>query len=187
MAGGVGAVWPAGTAVVYLNSAALKGRASVGEARAAVQQIVWTLRANDPTISSIVISAAARGDRAALRERGLWGSGIKFSKPVPVGDAASVLAPVQIDGPAEGATLEPQAFTVSGAAISATGRIRWEVLDRGQVVRNGETTTAACCSLNPYAFQLTLTPGRYTIVVYPAPEGSAGSTSRVIEIGGTNT
>jgi hypothetical protein len=76
---------------------------------------------------------------------------------------------------------------VSGAAISDNGRIRWEVLDRGQMVRGGEATTAACCGLSPYSFQLTLPPGRYTIVVYPGPVGSAGGTSRIVEIGGTTT
>ena len=186
VAGGVGTPWPAGTAVVYLNSAALKPRASVGEARAAVQQIVWTLRANDPMISAVVINAMEKTDQQALRARGLWGSGVKFSQPVRAGDAASVLAPVQIDGPTEGARLEAGSFAVSGAAISASGRIRWEVLDRGQIVRRGEATTASCCGLSPYSFQLTLPAGRYTIVVYPGPDGSVGGTSRVFEVGGTS-
>lgn len=187
VAGGMGAQWPAGTAVVYLNSAALAARASAGEARAAVQQIVWTLRANDPTIAAVVISAIEARDRKALAARGLWSSGESFDRPVRPEDASVVLAPVQIDGPTEGATLEPENFAVSGAAITATGRIRWEVLDRGQVLRRGEAATDACCGLSPYSFALTLPPGRYTIVVYPGPDGSAGPTSRVVEVRGTTT
>jgi hypothetical protein len=188
VAGGVGVPWPAGTAVVYLNSAALKPRnVSVGEARAAVQQIVWTLRANDPSITSVVLDALEKSDRKALRTNGLWNSGVKVSTPTRAADAASVLAPVQIDGPIEAASLDPTAFTVSGAAISPTGRLRWEVLDRGQVVQQGETTTTSCCSLSPYSFQLTLPPGRWTIVVYPGADASSGGTSRTVEVSGTAT
>ncbi|MGQ0466761.1 MAG: Gmad2 immunoglobulin-like domain-containing protein [Sporichthyaceae bacterium] len=185
VAGGVGTAYPAGTAVVYLNSAALTGRASADEARAAVQQVVWTLRANDPSITRVVISALAAKDRTALEKRGLWSSGVGFAEPVLPGEAGAVLAPVQIDAPAEAARLEAGTFTVSGAAISPNGRIRWEVLDRGQVVRRGEATTAACCSLSPYSFDLALAPGTYTIVVYPSLDGPTGSASRTVEVSGT--
>jgi hypothetical protein len=180
--GEAGSDYPAGTAVVYLNAAALNATTSADVARMAVQQVAWTLTANDPTIKQVVLTAADSRARQELESRGLWGSGVMTNSPTAPGNPVEVLAPVQIDGPTEDAELKPGLFAVSGAAVAPDGRVRWQVLSRGQIVREG-TAEVDGSGLAPYVFRLELQPGNYTVSVFPG-EGSEGAASRVFRVHG---
>jgi hypothetical protein len=52
-------------------------------------------------------------------------------------------------------------------------------------VRNGFTTARECCTLSPYSFTVTATPGDYTLVVHDTDEsdgegiGTSEDTKRI--------
>jgi hypothetical protein len=46
----------------------------------------------------------------------------------------------------------------------------WELKRGDQVVRSGFTTAQECCTLSPYTFTVTATPGDYTLVVHDTDE-----------------
>ena len=54
-----------------------------------------------------------------------------------------------------------------------------------EVVRNGFTTARECCTLSPYSFTVTATPGDYTLVVHDTDEsdgegiGTSEDTKRI--------
>lgn len=89
------------------------------------------------------------------------------AKAFDAGDDDSVMAPVQITSPAEGADLTAGPIEVTGVAATFEANVVYEVLVGGDaVVDSGFTTAAECCTLAPYSFTLDLEPGSYTLVVH---------------------
>jgi len=94
--------------------------------------------------------------------------GVPASEPLAAGDELDVLAPVQINSPSDGATVQAGPVTVEGLAATFEANVVWELMVGGDtVVQNGHTTAAECCKLAPYSFTIKdLQPGSYTLVVH---------------------
>ena len=93
-----------------------------------------------------------------------------LGQPVSQGVAAEaaddVQSPVQIDSPADGATVD-RTFTVSGRAAAFEANVQWELVQGDTVAEKGFTTAAECCTLSPFTFEVTAPgPGDYTLVVH---------------------
>jgi hypothetical protein len=85
-------------------------------------------------------------------------------QPVARGDAYALRSLVQIDAPANGATVGRQ-VEVTGEAAVFEATVHWELLRDGSVVRSGFTMSAEGQRFAPYRFTLSLEPGVYTIRV----------------------
>ncbi len=89
--------------------------------------------------------------------------------PVQRAGEDSILSPVIVDSPAQGATV-PTTFTVEGRAATFEANVVWELMRGDTTVRHGFTTAEECCTLAPYSFQVTAPPGDYTLVVHDTDE-----------------
>jgi hypothetical protein len=99
--------------------------------------------------------------------------GVPASEPLAAGNPDDVLAPVQIDSPAENARVSGT-FTVTGRAATFEANVVWELKQGSTVVKHGFTTAQECCTLSPYSFQVTAPAGDYTLVVHDTDESGAG-------------
>jgi hypothetical protein len=100
--------------------------------------------------------------------------GVPAAEPLAASNPDDVLAPVQIDNPANGATVSPT-FTVSGRAATFEANVVWEVTQGGTVVKHGFTTAQECCTLSPFSFTVEgLSPGDYTLVAHDSDESGQG-------------
>ncbi len=129
--------------------------------RRAVQALVWT--ADAATSSELPVRVTFNGGPISK----LFTSDIPM--PVTRASADSVLSPVSISSPAEGATV-PRQFQVTGQAAAFEANVVWELRQRDRVVRTGFTTAAECCTLSPYAFTVTASPGDYILSVHDTDE-----------------
>ena len=92
--------------------------------------------------------------------------GQPVSQGVATQSADDVQSPVQIDSPADGATVD-RTFTVSGRAAAFEANVQWELMQGDTAVEKGFTTAAECCTLSPFSFEVTAPgPGDYTLVVH---------------------
>jgi hypothetical protein len=178
-------LWPAGTRVTAVSAASADRTGAVAvhlagtdlrtrpagmtadEARLAVQQVAWTV--DDVSGSRVWVAWYVGGSRADQ----------VLGQPTPAGigaaPAGEVLAPVQVDQPADGATVGPT-FKVRGRASAFEANVQWELVQDGTVVKRGFTTARECCTLSPYSFTVTGVPaGSYTLVVHDEdPSGGKG-------------
>jgi hypothetical protein len=129
-------------------------------ARIALQSLIWTA-AEQQTGSAMRFMVDGRPAPEVL--------GIDTTSPIERASADSVLSTISIDGPIEGATV-PTRFQVTGRAATFEANVVWELKRGDQVVRNGFTTAQECCTLSPYTFTVTATPGDYTLVVHDTDE-----------------
>ena len=90
--------------------------------------------------------------------------GLGTGQPVPAASDEQ-LSPVQVDAPADGATVDSP-FTVTGRASAFEANVQWELMQGTTVVKQGFTTAEECCTLSPYSFEVTAPPGSYTLVVH---------------------
>lgn len=172
--------WPAGTALRTPVAVAdgvitvdLTGMDAVGAgvgtalAELTVQQLVFTVQGALQSADPVRILL----DGAPVPE--LWGA-VDTSEPVARGDVYALRSLVQIDTPAHGATVGRQ-VEVRGEAAVFEATLPWEVLRDGVVVQSGFAMTAQGQRFAPYAFALTLEPGRYTVRVREDdPSGGEG-------------
>jgi len=135
--------------------------ANVGSAGAAlmIQQLVYTATgaAGDPGTPVLLrIEGKPAGE--------LWGA-VSWAAPVTRDDPISVRLLVQIDSPVQGArTASPLRVTGEAAVFEAV--LHWAVRDAtGAEVSSGVTMTAEGQTFAPYAFEVELTPGAYTVVI----------------------
>jgi hypothetical protein len=92
--------------------------------------------------------------------------GVPASEPLAAGNPDDVLAPVQIDSPADGAEVSGT-FTVTGRAAAFEANVIWELKQGDEVVKHHFTTAQECCTLSPYSFPVKdVPPGTYTLVVH---------------------
>jgi hypothetical protein len=130
-------------------------------AEAAVQSLVRTAGAAAQSDQPVTFTVSGSAADEVL--------GVPTSSPVaPAGDD-SVLSPVVIESPAQGAKVEPK-FTVTGRAATFEANVVWELKRGDMVVRNGFTTAQECCTLSPYTFTVQAPPGDYTLVVHDTDE-----------------
>jgi hypothetical protein len=141
------------------------------EAQMAVQSLVWTADAAAKATGPVQLTVAGSPADRVL--------GVPSSAPVDRAGADSVLSTVSITAPAQDATV-PTTFEVTGQASTFEANVVWELKQGNTVVRHGFTTASQCCTLSPYTFTVTATPGDYTLVVHDTDEsdGEGVGTSR---------
>lgn len=127
----------------------------------ALQALVWTADAMARSEAAVRFTVAGQPAQEVL--------GVDTSSPIERASADSALSTVSIDGPIEGATV-PTQFQVTGHAATFEANVVWELKRGDKVVRNGFTTARECCTLSPYTFTVTATPGDYTLVVHDTDE-----------------
>jgi hypothetical protein len=179
--------WPSGTRVdavragggattVALSGGSLPSRpagVSTAAARAAVQQLVYTVRANVRT--SRPVRFEVDGSPAATL------LGVPTSGDVAAASRDDTLAPVSIDSPSEmnGRDLGVRSpVTVRGSASAFEATVQWELVQGGHVVKHGFATARECCTLSPYTFRLSAPPGSYTLVVHDEDVSGGEGTGR---------
>ena len=156
-------LWPAGTSL--RSPVKVDGDAIVvdltGPAKPdgmALQQLVFTVQgALQSTLPvQLMIDGAAVG------------------KPVARGDDLAMRSLVQIDSPANGASVGRE-VVVQGEACVFEATLLWEVRQGGEVVKSGVAATAEGQRFSPYSFTVTLGPGRYEVrVSEDDPSGGEG-------------
>lgn len=133
-----------------------------------VQQLVYTVQA-----------ALGSTDPVRLLVDGRPGSelfgAVSTAAPIARADQYTVRSLMQIDSPAEGATVGPT-FTVSGEAAAFEANVPWELLRDGAVVQRGFTSSAEGQRFAPFSFTVTAPrPGRYVVrVVEDDPSDGEG-------------
>ena len=99
--------------------------------------------------------------------------GVPASEPLAAASPDEVVAPVQIDSPAQGEDVSGT-FTVTGRAATFEANVVWELKQGDTVVKHGFTTAQECCTLSPFEFKVTAPPGDYTLVVHDTDESGEG-------------
>ena len=128
---------------------------------AGVQALVWTAQAATSSEQPVRFTIDGKpADRVY---------NVDTSAPLQRASADSTLSTVSITTPAEGAVV-PTRFEVTGQAATFEANVVWELKRGDEVVRNGFTTAQECCTLSPYSFTVTATPGEYTLVVHDTDE-----------------
>ncbi len=130
---------------------------STTQADLALQQLVRTAQAAAGSTLPVTFLHDGRRTSTLL--------GVATQRPVTAASADSVLAPVQVTSPLDGATVEGP-VTVTGQASAFEGNVQWELMDGARVVKRGFATTKVCCTLSPYSFTLSAPAGTYTLVVH---------------------
>ncbi|WP_216094447.1 Gmad2 immunoglobulin-like domain-containing protein, partial [Jiangella alba] len=119
----------------------------------ALQQLVYTATA-----------AAASSDQDGSLPVQVNVDGAPAGEPVGRTDPLEVRQLVQLNDPAEGATL-PSPVMVTGEAAVFEATVLWELRRDGEVVDSGNTSTTECCTFAPFELELDLEPGSYEIVM----------------------
>ena len=171
--------WPAGTSlrspvtsgagVITVDLTGLTPGAEVGSAGAemTVQQLVYTVQGALQSVDPVRILV----DGEPVDE--LFGA-VSTAEPVERADVYATRSLVQIDDPADGATISgPVEVTGEAAVFEAT--LLWEVESGGEVVDSGFTSTAEGQVFAPFAFTLDLAPGEYVVrIMEDDPSGGEG-------------
>lgn len=172
-------LWPAGTelrepvttgdGVITVDLTGLTPGAQVGSAGAVltVQQLVYTVQGALQSTDPVRILL----DGEPVDE--LFGA-VSTADPVPRGDIFATRSLVQIDAPAEGATVGPE-VQVSGEAAVFEATVLWEVRSGDEVVESGVTSTSEGQTFAPFTFTVTLDPGEYVVQIMESdPSGGEG-------------
>jgi hypothetical protein len=139
---------------------------SAGDAELAVQQLVYSAQAAVGK-GRLPVQLLINGEHSDTV------LGVPSSEPLAAANADDVLAPVQIDSPADGDEVSGT-FTVTGRAAAFEANVAWELMDGQKAVKDGFTTAQECCTLSPYSFKVTAPPGRYTLVVHDTDGSGEG-------------
>jgi Immunoglobulin-like domain of bacterial spore germination/Sporulation and spore germination len=146
-------LWPSGTSLrspVKVDGGAivvdLTGPTTPGEM--ALQQLVFTVQ----------------GALQSTLPVQLMIDGTAVGRPVPRGDDYAVRSLVQIDSPADGASVGRE-VVVQGEACVFEATLPWEVRRDGAVVKSGVAATSEGQRFAAYSFTVTLEPGTYEIRV----------------------
>jgi len=131
------------------------------DAEAAVQSLVRTADAAAQSGQPVTFTVSGAPAASVL--------GVDTSSPLAPASDDSVVSPVLIDTPAQGATVSTR-FTVTGRAATFEANVVWELKRGDMVVRNGFTTAQECCTLAPYSFKVNAPRGDYTLVVHDTDE-----------------
>ena len=143
---------------------------------AAVQALVWTAQAATSSEQPVRFTIDGQPTDRVYN--------VDTSAPLQRASADSILSPISIATPAEGAVV-PTRFEVTGQAATFEANVVWELKRGDEVARNGFTTARECCTLSPYSFSVTATPGDYTLVVHDTDEsdgegvGTSADTKRI--------
>ena len=146
-------LWPSGTSLrspVKVDGGAivvdLTGAAT--PSGMALQQLVFTVQGALPSTLPVQLMI----------------DGAPVGGPVRRGDDYAVRSLVQIDSPADGASVGRD-VVVQGEACVFEATLPWEVRRDGAVVKSGVTSTAEGQRFSAYSFTVTLEPGTYEVRV----------------------
>ena len=172
-------LWKSGSKVIGITREGgvatvdlLLGRFDVGaEAeQRAIDQIVWTLTANDPSVTSVKLTVDGQSAET------LAGHVDATASFVP-GFSYDVLASVGIDQLDRSDVASP--VVITGMACTFEANVSWELLQNKKTIDSGATTAAlACPDRSAWKIDLgELAPGKYTIRVFDlsAEDGSVVS------------
>ena len=169
-------LWNNGTKVNSVNASGgiatvdlTLGRISLGaeSEQRAIDQIVWTLIGNDPTITSVkftvdgVVSESLAGH-------------VDFAQTFVLAPSYEALASVWIDLLDRSDVNNP--VSISGSACTFEANVAWELSQSGDAVSSGATTAElACPDRSDWSVDLgELAPGNYVLTVsdFSAEDGS---------------
>ena len=145
------------------------GRISLGSEseQRAIDQMVWTLIQNDPTITAVKFTVDG------VMTESLAGH-VVFGQTFALSPSYEVLAPVWIDLLDRSDVKNPVA--ISGSACTFEANVSWELAQGGDVIKSGSTTAAtACPERSDWNLGLgELAPGNYVLEVsdFSAEDGS---------------
>lgn len=145
------------------------GRISFGaeSEQRAIDQIVWTLIENDPTISSVKFTVDG------VPSESLAGH-VDFAQAFVQASGFDVLASVWIDLLDRSDVSNP--VSISGSACTFEANVAWELTQGGDAVSSGATTAElACPDRSNWTIDLgELAPGNYVLTVsdFSAEDGS---------------
>lgn len=147
------------------------GRFDVGaEAeQRAIDQIVWTLTANDPTVTSVRLTVDGQSVET------LAGKVDTTASFVP-GFSCDVLASVGIDQLDRSDVTSP--VVITGMACTFEANVSWELLQAKKIIDSGASTAASALDHSAWQIELgALAPGKYTIRIFDlsAEDGSVVS------------
>lgn len=136
------------------------GRISLGsesELRA-IDQIVWTLIANDPAIKSVKFTVDG------VKSESLAGH-VDFGQTFTLAPSYEVLATVWIDLLDRSDLKNP--VSISGSACTFEAGVAWELTKSGKVIKSGGTTAASACpDRSDWSLDFgKLAPGNYVLKV----------------------
>ena len=137
------------------------GRISFGaetEMRA-LDQIVWTLISNDPTITSVIIVVDGKPIESLAGH-------VDTTQPFTANDDGQVLASVWIDQLDDSEFSNP--IVITGSACTFEANVPWELIQNGDVIDTGATTAnLACPDHSAWSIELgDLPAGDYTLRVF---------------------
>ena len=136
------------------------GRISLGaesELRA-IDQIVWTLIENDPTVSSVQFTIDGKVSESLAGH-------VDLTQPFSLAPSYEVLASVWINLLDRSDVKNP--VSITGSACTFEANVAWELTQNGDVVDSGATTAAlACPDRSDWSIELgDLAPGKYLLTV----------------------
>lgn len=148
----------------------------------AIEQLVWTATGIEPGIRALTFTVD--GDVVETLGGHVDAQG-EFARGLP----ESTLSPLQIDAPAEGATVMSP-LRASGVACVFEATFGWELLQGGTVIEEGFAMSAESCPARaPWSLDLGPRPaGEYTLVIteYSMKDGSVASTdTKTFTVSGT--
>ena len=136
------------------------GRISLGaeSEQRAIDQMVWTLIENDPTVTSVKFTIDG------IVSESLAGH-VDFSQVFTLAPSYEVLASVWIDLLDRSDVSNP--VSITGSACTFEANVAWELTKGGDVVSSGATTAAtACPDRSDWSIDLgELAPGNYVLKV----------------------
>ncbi|MEY2772612.1 MAG: hypothetical protein RJB51_33 [Actinomycetota bacterium] len=136
------------------------GRISLGaeSEQRAIDQMVWTLIENDPTVTSVKFTIDG------LVSESLAGH-VDFSQVFTLAPSYEVLASIWIDLLDRSDVSNP--VSITGSACTFEANVAWELTKGGDVVSSGATTAAtACPDRSDWSIDLgELAPGNYVLKV----------------------
>ena len=135
----------------------------------AIQQLLWTLLAAEPTLRSMRLTV----DGSAIES--LAGH-VDATQPFTRPPAYEVVALVWMLEPRQGSMLDRDAVTLRGMACTFEANVAWSIRRGTTIVRSGSTTAAAACpEWSPWSVTVQgLAPGDYVAEAaeYSAKDGS---------------
>ncbi len=148
------------------------GRFDVGaEAeQRAIDQIIWTLTANDPSVTSVKLTVDGQSVETLAGH-------VDATETFVPGFSYDVLASVGIDQLDRSDVTSP--VLITGMACTFEANVSWELVQNKKIIDSGATTAAlACPDRSAWKIDLgELAPGKYTIRVFDlsAEDGSVVS------------
>lgn len=152
---------------------------SKADARAAVEQVIYTVQAAVRRRAPVQFRTADNPIDQVF--------GVPTAEPLAQGSALEVLNHVSLTAPEQGATVSGDQLKVSGVANSFEANVLWEIRQGDQVVQHGFVTAEGWMGNQLFPFETTvdiadLDAGDYTLVVSTDdPSGGAEGIGAMVD------